>query len=115
MKEAFEPVSFSLGRRFFSVVYGAEEAAEETNVLMNYFLFFPRFFFYIFPRSPTHSRQLSEWPFLLAAILGHICNPLIPSNKERKGPFSQDDALRRPRIQSGGVLVGVFRRCESWQ
>lgn len=96
MKEAFDAnraCFIHFGLEVLSVVYGAEEAAEETNALMNYFLFFPRSFFYIFPHSPTHSRQLSApaGAFSARRRSGHICKPLIPSNKERKGPFSHDD------------------------
>lgn len=75
MKAAFDANRagfIQFGPEVLSVVYGAEEAAEETNALMNYFLFFPRSFFtssHTLPLTRGNFR-LREGPFLLAAILG---------------------------------------------
>lgn len=54
------------GPEVLSVVYGAEEAAEETNALMNYFLFFPRSFF-----TSSHALPLTRGNFRN----GLFCSP----------------------------------------
>lgn len=63
-----------------SIQFGPEvlqEAAEETDALMNYFLFFPRSFFFFFLHLPTLSHSLAATfgsAGASSAILGIFAN-----------------------------------------